>query len=272
MHPHTFFSTLFEYDKRDEVFVVMSFSSEFNNRWESIILPAIEDDLGFVANRVDYNVSGESVVHDILDGIAHSRLILADITSSHMRDVYNRSWPQRNGNVMWELGIAHAMRLPDEVTIIRSDHDDSIFDLTQFRAFQYDPSDVANAREFLKQLMLDRLRSIDQSKSDHVRRCVDALDPYSTNLLLFHVPEDGSPTTFKLDLANSAALPRLHEMGILRVLSHDLTTSESGKYCLDTKCALTPLGKAVLEVIAKRVDTRNTDERQNASREDTSRR
>ncbi|MGD9127196.1 MAG: hypothetical protein PVH19_07430, partial [Planctomycetia bacterium] len=163
MHPNTFYASLFEHDKRDEVFVIMSFASEFNARWENVIRPAIETDLQFTANRVDYNESGESVVHDILDGIAHARIVLADITSVDMFDMNGQKWPQRNGNVMWEVGIAHTMRLPDEVIMVRSDCEESIFDLTQFRAFEYDPSDPPNARNYLCKLIKDRLKSVDQT-------------------------------------------------------------------------------------------------------------
>jgi hypothetical protein len=126
LHPHTFYSTLFSHEKRNEVFVIMSFAREFGDRWRRVIEPAIREDLQLTPNRVDYNLSGESIVHDILDGIAHARLILADITSSIMTDQYGELWPQRNGNVMWELGIAHLMRLPDEVLLVRSDNGWSI--------------------------------------------------------------------------------------------------------------------------------------------------
>src|SRR5262249_37251083 len=154
--------TLFEHEKRDEVFVIMSFAPEFDDRWVRVIEPCIREDLGLKANRVDDNKSGESIVKDILDGIAHAKLVLADITSSPMRDHHGHVWPQRNGNVMWELGITHVMRVPDEVVVVRSDNDQSIFDLTQFRAFQYEPLDVLVARRYLAELARDRLRAVEQ--------------------------------------------------------------------------------------------------------------
>jgi hypothetical protein len=65
MHPHTFYSTLFAAQKRDEVFVVMSFSSDFDDRWLNVIEPVIRLDLGLTPSRVDYQISGESVVTDV---------------------------------------------------------------------------------------------------------------------------------------------------------------------------------------------------------------
>lgn len=176
MHPHAFYANYFEHEKRDEVFVVMSFAAEFNDRWTNVIEPCIREDLKLKANRVDFNVSGESVVRDILDGIAHARLVLIDITSSDMRDRRGDVWPQRNGNVMWELGVTHVMRMPDEVLVVKSDDDESIFDLTQFRAFKYDPTDVARSRKFICDLLQGRISSINTSMSEYVKSCASLLD------------------------------------------------------------------------------------------------
>jgi hypothetical protein len=184
MHPHTFYASHFDRNKRNEVFVIMSFDSQFDARWTNVLEPAIEVDLGMTANRVDYNWSGESVLHDILDGIANARLVIADITSVPMTDSGGTPWPQRNGNVMWELGVAHAMRLPDEVIIVRSDSDKSIFDLTQFRAFEYDPNDLVAARSVINQLASDRLKSVEQYKSRKVKEAIESLDADSLKLIL----------------------------------------------------------------------------------------
>jgi hypothetical protein len=184
LHPHTFYSSLFDRNKRDEVFVIMSFAKEFNARWQNVLKPAIEEDLGLLANRVDYSLSGESIVHDILDGIANARLVIADISSSAMMDLNGETWPQRNANVMWELGIAHSMRLPEEVIMVRSDDDPSIFDLTQFRAFRYQPDDVSNSRAVIHYLGQDRLKIIDQTKHRKVREAMDLLDADSMALMV----------------------------------------------------------------------------------------
>src|SRR4051794_27074483 len=124
----------------------------------------------------------------IMLGIEHYGTATYDFsmtfTSSPMTDRRGKEWPQRNGNVMWELGIAHVMRLPDEVIVVRSDNDKSIFDLTQFRAFQFDPDDPTEARRILVSLARDRLRVIDQTRSDYVKRCAESLDPAATACLL----------------------------------------------------------------------------------------
>ena len=199
-------------------------------------------------------MSGESVVKDILDGIAHARLVLADITSSRMTDADGLDWPQRNGNVMWEVGIAHTMRLPDEVLMVRSDNDESIFDLTQFRAFQYDPSNVSQARRLLKALGQDRLKSLDQSKSDYVRRCAEALTSVATKNLLFGVPHDGSRFQVEWTLGTSVSWSPLFELGLVRGASFTAVPGPKPvTYDIQTDCVITPLGQWVVGHIQNRI-------------------
>jgi hypothetical protein len=245
MHPHTFYSTLFAPHKRDEVFVVMSFAPEFDERWLNVIEPAIRSDLKLTPNRVDYNISGESVVHDILDGIAHARLVLADITSSTMTDSRGGLWPQRNGNVMWEVGIAHVMRMPDEVLLVRSDHEKSIFDLTQFRAFTYDPADHHQARRFLVELAADRLRGIEQSKSEYVRRCAESLDPLAMSGLINQVPADGTQIVLEPNMLNGMVFPRLFELGLVRAIPSTKLGPNGEATGFVAKAEMTEIGRAV---------------------------
>src|SRR5690606_1495460 len=107
---------------RNEVFVAMSFDPRFERRWEAIFRPAIESiSVGgqqLRAVRVDIRKSGDSILSEINDGIGHSQLVLADISivDRHMTDGTQRSF--RNGNVMYEVGIALACRQPVEVVLV----------------------------------------------------------------------------------------------------------------------------------------------------------
>lgn len=262
MHPNTFYASLLNRPKRDEVFVIMSFAPEFESTWTQIIEPAIRDDVGLTPNRVDYSRSGESIVHDILDGIAHARLILGDITCTPMRDIRGTVWPQRNGNVMWEVGIAHVTRVPDEVILIRADNEPSIFDLTQFRAFPYNPSDPIDSRTMIATLCKDRLRSIDQFRKDYVERLARALDYPSWMVLLQAAPGDGYEQPILRSMGdvmrNISVLPaitRLLEMGALTtrymVMTPELVELIGDKpYEESVRYALTPLGKAIIALIS----------------------
>jgi len=243
MHPHTFYSTLFDPEKGNEVFVVMSFAPEFNNCWLQIIKPAVES-RGLIANRVDYRTSGDSIVQDIIDGIAHSQLVLADISSSPMADRNRVIWPQRNANVMWEVGIAHTMRTPDEVLLVRTDHDDSIFDLTQFRVFNYDPRDVRGSRKFLEDRIDDRIKLLEKTQDVLVKRCLDLLDPHSLEFFLFKC---GWSKPFEIPSAASVnSVSRLFELGLLRTSKLDICPSKNPNQVeLRTLAEVTPFGNKV---------------------------
>ena len=66
MHPNLYLRTLWRRQRRNEVFVVMSFDPKYQNRFENIIKPAIEDEpfnkLKLTAERVDNSKSGDSIL------------------------------------------------------------------------------------------------------------------------------------------------------------------------------------------------------------------
>jgi hypothetical protein len=84
MHPNAFLKSLWRTEAIDQGFVAMSFEDRFKTRFENVIRPAIEDELfgstALKAYRVDNSKTGDSILTDIVNGIAHSRLVLADVS------------------------------------------------------------------------------------------------------------------------------------------------------------------------------------------------
>ena len=70
---------------------------------------------------MDLSKTGDSILTDIVDGIAHSQLVPADVSTIGKDSVTGT--PYRNGNVMYEVGIALACRHPSEVLLVRDDED-----------------------------------------------------------------------------------------------------------------------------------------------------
>ena len=103
------------------VFVAMSFDAIFTPRWEKVIAPAIRaiehQSHRLIPHRVDLSRASDAMVSEILRGIGRATLVLADITAS--AELHGRA--VRNANVMYEVGIAHAVRQPQEVVLVRSD-------------------------------------------------------------------------------------------------------------------------------------------------------
>jgi hypothetical protein len=129
MYPNTYLSLFPPFPRNDKVFVAMSFDEKFRARWDKVICPAVSriERRGnrLEAFRVDARKISDSILTEILSGISTARLVLADVST--IKKVENK--PIRNGNVMYEVGIAHAARLPEEVLLFRSDNDPLLFDM-----------------------------------------------------------------------------------------------------------------------------------------------
>ncbi len=208
MYPQNFFSLFPPFPRNNKVFVAMSFDKKFDSRWENVIAPIIREvqinGVSLNPYRVDVSRISDSILTDILEGIRSSLLILADITAIGNID----GKPVRNGNVMYEIGIAQAIRLPEEVVLFRSDKDEILFDLANIRedfdlplflshslytlgvysdvfgGFSkssrvnfYDPDrDPIKASTILGKSLIGALSEIDHKKSLAVKHAAESLD------------------------------------------------------------------------------------------------
>lgn len=170
MYPANFFQLFPPFPREEVVFVAMSFAPEFDARWKVVLQPAIES-VGVNSNklrahRVDVRRVSDSVITEILDGIGRCRLFVADIsTIGHLNDR-----PVRNANVLYEVGLAHAVRLAEEVILFRSDHDELVFDVTNIRVNPYDPErDPDAAKELVAETIMASLRELELRRHLAVR-------------------------------------------------------------------------------------------------------
>jgi hypothetical protein len=83
---------------------------------------------------------------------------------------------------MYELGLAHATRLLEEVIIVRGDSDPLDFDVSGVRVHTY-PTDAKEAAAFVGHLLVDALRAVDQQRSIAVRQALQGLTPHMFILL-----------------------------------------------------------------------------------------
>lgn len=160
MHPNAFLQSLWRAEIRDQVFVAMSFDKRFEDRYSSIIRPAIEDepiaDLKLSAYRVDNSKTGDSILTSIVDGIAHARLVLADL--SVIDEGRYAETPIRNGNVMYEVGVALAAKQPSEVLLIRDDKKPFLFDVSTIPHQTIDFTQRDSAIRELRASLADRVK------------------------------------------------------------------------------------------------------------------
>jgi len=102
-------------------FVLMPFSAEFDRIYKTVIKEAIEQ-VNLNALRADEIFSTTPIVEDIWTHIAKSRIVIADVTD-------------RNPNVFYELGLAHAIGRP--VIILSQRKMDVPFDIAYMRYILY---------------------------------------------------------------------------------------------------------------------------------------
>lgn len=103
-------------------FVVMPFASMFEREYTRVIKPAIES-VGLECVRGDEIYSEQSIVQDIWKSLRTCRVVVAELSG-------------RNPNVMYEVGLAHALGKP--IILLTRNQDDVPFDLKSLRYVYYD--------------------------------------------------------------------------------------------------------------------------------------
>jgi hypothetical protein len=219
----------------------MPFHDEFRSVWTDIIDPGIREryELSLSAHRVDESNLSQSIIIEILEEIAHTKLFLADISVAK-----SGSWKgQRNGNVMYEVGLAHAVRQAEETILIRSDDERIPFDISGIRVHTYDPCDVEGSKKLVGNLVADACGAIDKTKSLKVAMVVEQLDSICHEILLKSGPNGkfkGRSDSSLNGVKYSSAISRLQSLGVVRV---DRSHNNLNLFIF------TDFGKAVLDVL-----------------------
>lgn len=262
MYPHQYFGLFPSFPREHKVFVAMSFDPRFRSRWKKVIEPGIGSvKIGgqpLEAHRVDASQISDSILTEILDGISRSRLVLADVTA-HGSD---SGGAVRNGNVMYEVGLAHAVRLPEEVLLFRSDSCPILFDIANVRVNSYDPDgDPGSARKQVAEAIVEATRRVDLKRHLAVRAAVQSLDALAWTVLS-QACEKGRVRHFETrnvaqalsNTPRNAAIVRLLELGALETdCGTPIREVVRGEAAVDPKLGddrffayrPTPFGKAV---------------------------
>lgn len=133
-------------EEKEYAFVLMPFHEPFNKYYKSIIKPSIED-AGLKSLRADEIFGPSNIIKDIWDSILRAKVVLAELTT-------------RNANVLYELGICHAIGKP--VVLFAQSLDDVPFDLRSLRCIIYDtiePDWAPKLRESLS-MFIKKLKEV----------------------------------------------------------------------------------------------------------------
>jgi hypothetical protein len=118
---------------------------------------------------------------EILQAISDSAVIVADVTA--IGTLGERA--VRNANVLYEVGIAHASRQPEEVILFRSDDAHLDFDVQGVRVHSYRPDDDAKrAENFVVETVIESLRSVESARMVAIRFAAQRLTLGAYTLLL----------------------------------------------------------------------------------------
>lgn len=244
MHPNAFLQTYWRLQLRPQVFVAMTFGDAYRKRFTEVVEPAVGslkvDGQNLRAFRVDDSKTGDSILTDIVDGIAHSRLVLADV-STVGRDAIS-GVPYRNGNVLYEVGIALACRLPEEVLLVRDDRDKFLFDVSTVPHLTIDFTQTEHARTVLSDALKDRLKAQAFAQDTRVLTATAAITNTEAQLL-FQLADDSPDTVRGWKPSGTAlsvyehAISRLLDKGVIEVAGRLVEGCPGYR--------LSPLGRAV---------------------------
>jgi hypothetical protein len=120
----------------------MPFASPFDGIWQTVIRPTVHDS-GDTCFRADDIFAPGPIINDIVRAIHDADYIIADLT-------------EKNPNVYYELGLAHASGKP--VILITQNIANLPFDLRHQRIIEY--ADTAAGAVRLRTILTQYLSSI----------------------------------------------------------------------------------------------------------------
>lgn len=147
MYPRDYSLQIIEVEQ-NTAFVIMPFQKEFENIYGEICQTCI--DLKMDCKRADEIFSNRAIMETILEKIATSEIIIADLT-------------EKNPNVYYEVGIAHSLRDQDAVILITQSIESSPFDINHRSILIYDQRNLIKFRSDLKRRIIFS-RSISKKK------------------------------------------------------------------------------------------------------------
>jgi len=142
-------------------FVLMPFGNEFDYNYEHIIRPAVEG-IGLSPLRVDGRPLSIHIMEDVWKEIRASTVVIADLTG-------------RNSNVLYELGLTHALAKP--AILIAPSAEDLPFDIHGIRTIIYNRNRGTwgvELQEQLKRALTETINAPGEAVPSPFRDCSDS--------------------------------------------------------------------------------------------------
>jgi len=213
MYAKFFLERFWESEQKNELFVCMSFHDSLDDKFDMLDKAAKEADFG-KATRVKEDWDANVITDKIFDGIANSKMLLFDLSDDPKSPCkYSK---QANVNVLYELGVASAIRDPQDILLIKEKSSSEIpFDITGMTINEYEGS-LRN--EWLIDKLKNALKKQEWHRSKRVQAAAKSIDGEALELMYNYGrnPEDfrhfhttGAPAEVKTSVL------RLMDLGIL---------------------------------------------------------
>lgn len=246
MYIKYFFENYWAPAQKNQLFVCMPFVKSFDKKFEKIKQVAV--DLGFeCAKRVDEEVTAKDLLHEILDGIGNSRTLLFDLSN-------NPKSQQINSNVLYELGVATAIREPEDILIIREikklDTEKSRTDMPfNIKHLNYNNYKGELQTKWLKEKIKKVIDSQNWYKSKRVEITAKALDGVAYELMwsIYENSEEGKDNFHDANVGKNPIV----KMAVLRLLDLGIIRFETARDRKNKEWSLywTPFGKEVMKYL-----------------------
>jgi hypothetical protein len=144
----------------DSCFVVMPFGAPIGGYYQDIYEPAIQR-AGLRPVRADADIFGTGKIMDqIWSGINAAKVLVAELTD-------------RNPNVFYELGLAHALKKP--VVLVSSNENDVPFDLQHIRVIYYNVRDPFWGQKLIEKVAENIVSAIKNPEEAIFQRALDTV-------------------------------------------------------------------------------------------------
>ncbi len=224
MYPKHFIERFWEGEQKDQIFFGVAFDGDEKAKLKIIKKVAQKLDLRDGAFMQGSEKEAISIPEEIISNIANSKILLFDLSDDKRIPTTNKEkeYHRINQNVMYELGVAMAIREPYEIAIIRKKTDkepDLPFDI---RVINVNSFKDTLTPEFLEELIKITLKKQDLHKNKRIKSAKESIDEKGLWLMNnlgrtpnrnhFSLPSEIEPY-YKISLL------RLIDLGILKFAS-----------------------------------------------------
>ncbi len=240
MYPKSFLENFWRGDQKNVLFVCMPFHDRLNEKFNTI--EKVAKELGFEnAVRVKEDWISNDITHKILDGISNSKTLLFDL-SDDPKSLCEFS-KRVNENVLYELGIATAIREPEDILLIKKRSESEMpFDVRNLAINEYNEE---LEKEWLKEKLKVLLDNQKWYKSKRVEVAAKSIDSFGLKLIHFYYKERPE----KEDHFNDENMPIESKLAILRLLDLGFIWFATAKEGREYAYHWTLFGKEVIKYL-----------------------